>query len=654
MANETKKQIKTTANGLLGAQAKPSTLDSATKLDIDTEKKFVDTLIQGATNGKLNLNDLDHFTSISNSRDQVYQLIDTMAQDSSISAILKVYAGEVCEPNDNGHIVWCESDDPKISKFINYWLNVVNVDKNIYSWVYCLLKYGDVYLKLYRESDYQDDLFSTDKVEKVYSARNVLNETLNKAVNEQVILSTHGIKDPYSFYIEMINDPSTMYEVSKFGKTYGYIETPNLYTPFDITSTSLPTGNFGGTFNFKMKSSEVIIHQADDYVHACLEDNFSRFPETIDLLNTTHHSAELDIQTNSQRYNVRRGKSILYDAYKVWREKQLLEGAVLLNRLTKSSIFRKVEVEVGDMGQEQVKQLLRRVKEMFEAKTSYKAGTEMSETNSPGPIENFIYFAKRNNVGSVSIDSVGGDVNVKDLADLDSWNNKLYAAFGIPKQFFGYTEDGAGFNGGSSLAIISSVFAKSVKRVQNAMIQAITDAANLMLVNKGLTAYLNNFTIKMKAPVTQEEIDYRNDLTNRISNISNLQSLFADVEDKSRRLKLLKEFIAQLNYGDQINAILNDEIEAAEAKAKEEAEQAKAEAEAEAELDANSANTDSTEIDTDEFDLQPAEESIEIDESSEILTEEMPALKESDFIESTDDLPTPDELDADRDFTENN
>ena len=40
----------------------------------------------------------------------------------------------------------------------------MNADKNIYGWVYSLLKYGDVYLRLYRESDYQDTLFKADSV----------------------------------------------------------------------------------------------------------------------------------------------------------------------------------------------------------------------------------------------------------------------------------------------------------------------------------------------------------------------------------------------------------------------------------------------------------------------------------------------------------
>ena len=36
-----------------------------------------------------------------------------MAQDSSVASILRTFTEDVCDPNDNGHIVWCESQDPK-------------------------------------------------------------------------------------------------------------------------------------------------------------------------------------------------------------------------------------------------------------------------------------------------------------------------------------------------------------------------------------------------------------------------------------------------------------------------------------------------------------------------------------------------------------
>ena len=270
MAEDKKEQqkIKQQTNPLVGSQAKPVTLDNTTTLDIDTKKILIDNIIGAGLSSRLDAAKLENFTNISNARDQVYQLIDTMAQDSSVAAILRTYAEDVCEPADNGHVIWCESNDPKISKFINYMLNVMNVDKNMYSWVYSLLKYGDVYLRLYRESDYADDLFKQNSVNQLYSARNVLNEAFSEKIEEAVHLNIHNINDPYSFYVEMVDDPGTMFELTKFGKTYGYIEVPNEETGLDAT-TAYSGMSTTGQFNYRLKSADVNVFPADDFVHAC-------------------------------------------------------------------------------------------------------------------------------------------------------------------------------------------------------------------------------------------------------------------------------------------------------------------------------------------------------------------------------------------------
>jgi hypothetical protein len=129
----------------------------------------------------------------------------------------------------------------------------------------------------------------------------------------------------------------------------------------------------------------------------------------------------------------------------------------------------------------------------------------------------------------------------------------------------GWVDDAAGFNGGSSLSVLSSIYAKSVRRVQNAILQAISDAINLFLLNRGLKTYLNNFTLRMKTPLTQDELDYRSNVAERISAISSAQALFTDIEGKSRRLEILKTLIGQLNYGDVIIEAIQKEIEATEA-----------------------------------------------------------------------------------------
>ena len=43
--------------------------------------------------------------------------------------------------------------------------------------------------------------------------------------------------------------------------------------------------------------------------------------------------------------------------------------------------------------------------------------------------------------------------------------NQMFGALRVPKQFFAQTDDGAGFNGGESLALISYRYAKAIKRL---------------------------------------------------------------------------------------------------------------------------------------------------------------------------------------------
>lgn len=647
MATNTKKTTKP-KNPLIGSQTKPVTLDSTTKSDIDLNKTLIDNILDAGLASKLDISALDRFTSISNTRDQVYQLIDTMCQDAAVTSVVRLYAEDATEFADNGHIIWCESPDTDISKFVNYLLNVINADKHMFQWTYNLIKYGDVYLRLFRESDYEDRLFNSDNINKANDARTPLNEGVNLVI--------HHDSDPYSYYVEMVADPSTMFELTRHGQTFGYIEVPNEAMPFDqstliggAAASGLATGNT--IFNFKYKSNDVNVFQADDFVHASLDDVNTRYPETVELFyedsSDPEYIKKYGTNATAQAYQVKRGKSMLYDVYKIWREKSLLEAAILLSRVTRSGLVRKVAVEVGDMSKEQTKQVIRRVKELFEQKSAYNSGDSFSEYTNPGAVENFIYYATHNGQGAISVDSVGGDYDPKTLTDLDWWNHKFYSAFGIPPAYLGWTQDSAGFNGGSSLTIISSIYAKGVKRIQNAMIQAITELINLILLNKGCKSYINNFILKMRTPISQEEKDFREGLGQKVQAISNIIGLLNDVEDKSRRLTIIKNLINTLHLGDEISEEIQKEIEAAEEAKKKEEEAAAAE---NAKTGEETSNTEEPPTLTDaDFDLGTGKVTENLDNDNKtILTEEQI------FTEADDDLPTPEEANEEIDFTENN
>ena len=508
------------------------------KKDIDLDKTLYDNIIQAGINSTLDITSLSSLNQTAENRNQMYNIYDSMCEDGTISAVVETYAEDATERNDSGDIVWVESDDNDVAKCVRYYLDTLNINKNIYLWVYSLCKYGDVYLRLYRESEYNDDLFK-DK----------------KTLNEDVKIKSYKKNDSYAHYMEMVRNPAEMFELTRFGKTVGYVKAPtnNVLSRNDNTSFT--------TFQYKFKKEDVTLYPATEFVHACLEDGITRDEEKISIF---LNQESFDKDDTDYNYTVRKGQSLLSNVYKVWRELNLLENSVLLNRITKSSIVRMINVEVGDMPKENVGKTLLGIKQMVEQKSAINTGNGMSEYTNPGPVENNVYVPTHKGIGAISTTQIGGDVDVKSLADLDYYMNKLYGQLRVPKQYFSQTDDSTGFNGGSSLSIISSRYAKMIKRIQNTIIQAITDAINLMLLDKGLDSYVNEFTIHMLPPTTQEEIDRRDNLSSKVQLTSDIMNMLSDIEDVGAKLRILKCLLANVVTDNDIIGIIQEQIEALE------------------------------------------------------------------------------------------
>ena len=401
-----------------------------------------------------------------------------------------------------------------------------------------------MYLRLYRESEFYDELFNKPEDDK-------------KQLNEDINIKAYAKSDKYAQYMEMVQNPATMFELTKFGKSVGYIKAPVTNTIVRNENTSLNTF----TFSYRFKKNDIDIYPATEFVHASLENNSSREEEVVDIF---MNEADYDSGDNSHSYKVRKGQSILANVYKIWRELQLLENSVLLNRLTKSAIVRLVNVEVGDMPKENVAKVLMGVKQMVEQKSALKEGQSLNEYTNPGPVENNVYVPTHEGVGQITTSQIGGDVDVKSLIDLDYFMNKLYGQLRVPKQYFSQTDDSTGFNGGTSLSIISSRYAKMIKRVQNSMLQAITDAINLFLIEKGLDGYVNKFKLHMLPPTTQEEIDRRDNLSGEIQLVTDVMGLLADIENPITKLKILKSLLSNVVNNPDVLDIIQDEITAQE------------------------------------------------------------------------------------------
>ena len=527
------------------------------EIGIDRTNSFTNNIVGEGDSGSIDISKINSFTQISSNRDTVYSLLDVMAEDPMIASALEIYTEDVTETNDRGQIVWCEADDPEIGKLVTYFLDSMNVDKNIYEWAHSFIKYGDLYLRLYRQSDLANAGLANNEYTNSKNNRQYLKEDTNekKELNEDVILKLYKDNDPYIHYIEMMPNPAEMFELTKFGKTFAYIQAE---IP---VQQQKETGYMNTYYKYSFKSNDVNVFQPTSFVHACLKDNTTRSPEEVDL--SVVDSQDRDTAT-TYTYNVKRGQSILYNTFKIWREMTLLENSMLLNRLTKSSIIRLMNVEVGDMPKEEIGPHLAGIKRLIEQKTALNTGNYMEEYTNPGPVENYVYVPTHNGQGAISSEELGGDTSVKGLEDVDYFKNKLMGSLKIPGQYLGFTDDSTGFNGGTALSIVSSRYAKTVKRIQNHLIQAITDIINLMLIDKRLDNYINKFTIRMQEPTTQEEIDRKESKSTSVGIVSDILNLLDSLQKESSKLKALKILLSTVVSDSEITDIIQEEIELAE------------------------------------------------------------------------------------------
>lgn len=508
-------------------KGKPS---KETEIGVASDKQSLGNILDSAIeNGEIvDLATLDQFRTLGSDRNSQYRMYDEMATDSIISAALEIYADESTQYNTQGQVIWAESDDPNASKFANKLIEDLQLNKHAWSHIYNLVKYGDVYLQLFSDSDIiYDPLYKRLQTTDIDLVKDRKGSVLER-------------------YVEMVDNPATMFDIQTRGKTVGFVEV-------DLPDNSDQAPKLV-SYAYNKNDNSLKLHDPKKFVHITLSENSNRFPETMTL----------NLGTDSEHpktvtYKVKRGKSILQDLYKIYREVQLMEDSLLLNRVTRSSIIRLLQIEVGDMPKNNVDELLRRFKRMIEQKNfmDKNQGTFTSAAN-PGPIDNVLYIPTRDGKGAVSMSNLGGDVDVKAITDVDYFKNQEYGNLKIPKMFLGDTDDAAGFSGGTSLTKLDSRFARTIKRIQNDYSSAITTLVNLFALNCGLNDYINNFTVRMTSPATTEDAERDETLNNRIDIASRLLDLIPEEgminmqTKKDALVYVMGEYLGETEIADMI------------------------------------------------------------------------------------------------------
>lgn len=470
----------------------------------------------------LDIAGLNEFRTIADDRENQYKIFDEMAHDSIIASALEMYADDSTQYSEKGEIIWAESDNSDVAAFANQLIEELNLNKAAWSHIYSLVKYGDLYLETFSDLD-----------------------EVERKIDGSTAMMVEKEGSRLERYIEMVPNPAEIFDLQEKGKVAGFIRTPK---------RDQGTENYF-TSNRFYQTEETLLLRPDKFIHIPLSTNTDRYPEYFRLV------VNGEDEEDGKEYRIMRGKSILHDIFKIYKECRLMEDAILLNRVTRSSIIRILQVEVGDMPQVEMREKLKRIKQMVEQKNFMdKNEGKYQSMASPGPIDNIIYVPTKRGNGSITASNLGGDVDVKSIVDLDYFKNKLFGGLKIPKQFLGDDMEGSGLSAGTSLTKLDARYARTVKRIQNAYIEGITNLINMFALDAGLVDHIGNFTVKMVSPSTIEDQERNETKEANVNMISSIMELIdTDFFNDETKKEILVYFINGLLNEPEIGKILEQD-----------------------------------------------------------------------------------------------
>lgn len=201
------------------------------------------------------------------------------------------------------------------------------------------------------------------------------------------------------------------------------------------------------------------------------------------------------------------GESVLQKIYRVWRQLELLEDAVIIYRVVRAPERRVFYIDVGKMSPIKSKQYLDRIRTEIKQKRipSAEGGTNKMDTvyNAASMQEDF-YIAQTADGRGSKIETLPGGQNLGELDDLYFFQEKLFRGMRIPVSYMVNTrgEQGANTNDGKvGTAYIAELrFVRFVMRLQEFIDNTFDIEFKEFLKSDGINVDESTFELKLPEP----------------------------------------------------------------------------------------------------------------------------------------------------------
>ena len=199
--------------------------------------------------------------------------------------------------------------------------------------------------------------------------------------------------------------------------------------------------------------------------------------------------------------------------YKVYKQKELLEDAILIYRVHRAPERRVFFIDVGTMPPNKASQYLERIRyEVQQKRIPSRTGggsNVVDSTYNPMSILEDYFFAVTSEGRGSKVEVLPGGENLGDIDDLRYFNNKMLRALGVPSSYLPTgPEDGtaAVSDGRVGSAFIQEFrFAKVVSRYQQQVIEPVDLEFKLFLKRRGITIDNSLFELEFTPPQSFSE-----------------------------------------------------------------------------------------------------------------------------------------------------
>lgn len=414
-----------------------------------------------------------------------YNQYNTMDQDSEVNAALDILAEFCTQKNSQNGTTFLldfkqnasNTETTVLQKYLQQWFKLNKLETRMFRIIRNTFKYGDQFFVRDPETK---KLFHVDPSN---LTKIIVNESEGKTPEQYVIkdfnLNFGELVATAPYPQEgQVGDYATSY--NKGGSGQGYLSGQN-------------TAGMNAGTRFSLDQSEIAV-DSDHVVHVSMSEG-------------------LDV-------NFPFGNSLLETIFKVYKQKELLEDAIIIYRVQRAPERRVFYVDVGNMPSHLAMQFVERVKtEIHQRRIPSQTGGGQNVIDSsynPLSINEDYFFPQTAEGRGSKVETLPGGTNLGEIDDLRYFTNKMVRALRIPSSYLptGAEDSSSQYNDGRvGTAYIQELrFNTYCERLQGLLIEGFDQEFKRYLLEKGVNIDTSMFDLKFQPPQNfaayrQSEID---------------------------------------------------------------------------------------------------------------------------------------------------